>query len=434
MSPLSLAKRFSADRGGQFSIMLCVALPALFAAVGLATDISQQQRVKSELQNATDVGVLASAELAERGATETEIKARVRSYFLSACPVANCNTDVTLSTTVLPDRIRVEATAKAKTFFMGMVGVKLMTTKAKSEMQIRSIPVHYEVHMALDNSGSMNIIDGLQNMRNFRTQFNPWGATCAFACHDRVDAAPVKKPQKCTTKKGKTTCVDDGYYPAVQMTESGADVARRLGFPLREDRLRTQMIAQAKSLLTATANQDRIKVATYDFDWWVRQRISPSTNYGQVKKSIEDMPRQSGGTQYAYFANELVRLVGPSGSGATEATPKKAIVMITDGVSQVNGSDGLETIPTATCNKLKEDGRELFILNMVYPDPNELTTGYNSAVEKVKGIHAKLAPSLQACASPGRYYAAEYGTSIDTALESIKNDVLKDAKSMYLSF
>jgi Flp pilus assembly protein TadG len=434
MSIRSHFKKLATDNSGQFSIMLSVALPMLMAAVGMATDLSEQQRVKFDLQNAVDASVLSAADLAQSGATEDQIKARIKTFFLAQCPIANCETNVVLTPTILQDRVRVEAQAKVKTYFMGMVGKSTLNADAKAEMTLKSIPVYYEVHMALDNSGSMNIIDGLQNMRDFRVQFNPWGATCAFACHDRVDAAPVKKPQKCTTKKGKTTCVDDGYYPAVQMTESGADMARRLGFPLREDRLRTQMITQAQSLLNSTANNSRIKVATYDFDWWVRQRLAPSTNFQQVKLSIEGIPRQSGGTQYAYFANEMARLVGSSGSGATELTPKKAIVMITDGVSQVVGSDALETIPTATCNKLKENGRELFILNMVYPDPNELTTGYNSAVEKVKALRPNLATSLQACASPGRYYAAEYGSSIDTALESIKQAVLKDAKSMYLAY
>jgi hypothetical protein len=406
--------RFRTDKNGQFSIMMAVALPMLMACVGMATDVTHQIGERSSLQNAVDAAALSGSATASNGGSEQDVRDQVLAYFEGSCDVQNC-ASIPLTTVILPDRIRVEADGSVKAHFMGMMGMPYLPIAARAEVMIRSTPVHYEVHMVLDNSGSMNIIDGLANIRAFRTQFHPWNASaCAFACHDRGG-------------DGK------GVQNAQPGGATGASLARSLGFPMREDRLRAQMIEQSRSLLTSAQNQSRIKVATYDFDWWVRQRIAPSANFAEVRSSIETMPEQSGGTQYSFFANELARLVGASGSGADAGNPKKAIVMITDGVSQTLSGSHLETIPVATCNKLKEEGRELFVLNMVYPDPNEIGDMSAATKTKILNLVPQLEPSLIACASPGRYYSAEYGASIDSALESIRLAILKDARSMYLS-
>ena len=377
---------------------------------------SSDLRIKFDLQNATDAGLLAASDLAAQGSTEDDVKARIRAYFLASCPVANCASAVTQTTTIMKDKVRVEATANVKTAFMGMMGQSSLVADAKSEMTIKSIPVFYEVHMVLDNTGSMNIIDGLDNIKSFRTQFKPWGSVCAFACHNIV-------PSGSKDSKGND----------IMMTKTGAQLAREKNIPMREDRLRSQMIDQAQSLLT-TANASRIKIATYDFNWWVSQRIAPSANFGQVKKSIDDMAWGSDGTQHTYMADELVRLVGKSGTGSTAESPKKAIVMITDGVSNDWNGSGITSIPESVCNKWKADGREVFILNMVYPDPLEIGDEWYSGRAKMIAFVPTLEATLKSCASPGKYFRAEYGASIDMALESVKNAILKDARSMYLAY
>jgi hypothetical protein len=331
------------------------------------------------------------------------------------CPIPACETAVTLSVTFASDRLTVTANGNVGTHFMKMFGRNTMPLNADAQVTLKSVPAHYEVHMVLDNTGSMNIIDGVANIRAFRNQFNPWGATsCAFACHDRGSDG-----------RGG----DGGVW---NQGETGAQMARRLGFPLREDRLRDEMIDQARVLLTGPF-ATRVKVATYDFDWWVFQRIAPSSNFGQVKNSIENMRWHSPGTNHNWFANELARLVGPAGDGQTATNPRKAIVLITDGVSQINGSSEYEPIRQSTCDLWKQQGRELFVLNMVYPDPAEIGAMDGNLWRKISTLHPQLEPALQACASPGKYFRAEYGASIDQALESIRVAIERDARQMYLA-
>ena len=71
---------------------------------------------------------------------------------------------------------------------------------------------------------------------------------------------------------------------------------------------------------------------------------------------------------------------------------------------------------------------------MVYPDPLEIGNEWYGNRANIIALRPTIEPALQACASPGRYYRAEYGNSIDNAMDSIRDDVLKDAKSMYLAF
>ncbi len=422
MQNMSSLKKLAADKSGQFSIMLAVALPMLITAVGFTVDLSEQQRVKYYLQNATDAAILASGDLMAADAPESAIKARIRTFFLAACQVPSCASVVEQTTTITGNRVRVDAKFDTKTYFMGIVGHPTVPVEARSEITLDQQLLYYEVHMALDNTGSMNIVDGLEAIKEFRYKFKPWsnsaGNYCALACHYLVDDG---------TK--------DANGKPNMMKQTGADIARANGIPLREDRIRQTMIDSARDLISA-GNAKRLKVATYDFGWGAWQRSEPTTDFAKVKKSIEGMPWLSDGTQYDVMSYPLVNKVGPSGSGTSEDAPKKVIILITDGVSQKLESEGpgIKAIPKKACDRLKADGRQLIVLNMVYPDPLEIGNTQYGSRDKIIKLRPQLAPALKACASPGKYYEAEYGTTITKAFDNIKKDIIKDAKSMYLAY
>jgi Flp pilus assembly protein TadG len=418
MQNMSSLKKLAADKSGQFSIMLAVALPMLITAVGFTVDLSEQQRVKYYLQNATDAAILASGDLMAADAPESAIKARIRTFFLAACQVPSCASVVEQTTTITGNRVRVDAKFDTKTYFMGIVGHPTVPVEARSEITLDQQLLYYEVHMLLDNTGSMNIVDGLDNVRKFRVKFEPWANSlyCAFACHTRVDDGTIGP---------------DGNKNL--MAQSGAEIARANNIPMREDRVRSTMIDQAKDLIAA-GNKERLKVAVYDFDWLAHQRLAPSSDINKVKKAIEDLPWQSVGTQFETMDDGFIKHVGPSGSGKTSDSPKKVIILITDGVSQNYKKNDIKAIPQEVCNNLKADGRTLFVLNMVYPDPLEIGDNTYGHRARIIALRPQLEPALKKCASPGFYYRAEYGQTINNAMEAIKKDVLKDAKSMYLAY
>ena len=51
-------KRFKSDRRGNFAMITAIAFPAVFACVAFGVDVANHLRLKTELQNANDTGVL----------------------------------------------------------------------------------------------------------------------------------------------------------------------------------------------------------------------------------------------------------------------------------------------------------------------------------------------------------------------------------------
>ena len=210
---------------------------------------------------------------------------------------------------------------------------------------------------------------------------------------------------------------------------TGAQFARSLGIPMREDRVKSEMIDEAQRLLRDGAGT--IKVGVYDFDWNPTQLQKPTADYRAVKRAIENIENKSTGTQYDVMAAKLDPMVGPSGDG-TKGNPRKVIVMITDGVSQNRTTYVPELISMSSCDQLKAGNRELYVLNIAYPDPLEIGNGLFGNRDAIIAIQPKLEDALKSCASPGKYYRADYGVSIDNALKAITDDLTRSNK-IYLA-
>ena len=54
----NLAKRFKSDRRGNFAMITAIAFPAVFICVAFAVDVANTLRLRTDLQNANDTGVL----------------------------------------------------------------------------------------------------------------------------------------------------------------------------------------------------------------------------------------------------------------------------------------------------------------------------------------------------------------------------------------
>ncbi|MGL4405221.1 MAG: vWA domain-containing protein, partial [Notoacmeibacter sp.] len=277
---------------------------------------------------------------------------------------------------------------------------------------------HINVHMVLDNTGSMNIVDGVAAINQMRPLFKPYekfGAIedCAFACHVKIDGSG-----KDVTYNGK----------------SGSEIARENGIPMREDRIHREMIDQAQRLLQGASN---IKVAVYAFDWSITKLIDPSDNFGRVKNAIDNVTNVSQGTQYEIMAPQVDFQVGLSGVG-TELDPKKVIVLITDGVQQRFPDHKPGLMPIEACDKMKEDGRELYVLNIAYPDPDIIGGDQRpgGSPSEVKAFYNDIDPRMKACAtSPDHYFRADYGVTIDRALKKITDKIMVGGSksSFYMS-
>ena len=240
-----MLKKFWNDRSGNFAIIVALSGFTLISAVGTAVDLSNQMRVKTALQDAVDAATLAGAALAYEGKPQAIVKQAVKDVFNGQCPVMDCDPNL-LSINLDSTKIEVASSGDTPTFFMGMIGKTELEVNAIARVNLGGTTEHIEVHMVLDNSASMNIVDGIAAINRMKPLFLPYnaleaGQQCAFACH-----VPVDNQGRDVTWGGKT----------------GAQIARENRIPMREERIHTEMIDQARRLLTGGSN---IEVGVYAF-------------------------------------------------------------------------------------------------------------------------------------------------------------------------
>lgn len=412
-----MLKRFIGDKSGNIAVAFGLTSMVLLSAVGMAVDLSNQMRIKTSLQDAVDAATMAGGIMAYEGKLEAEVKKEVKTVFKAQCPITDCNPE-RLKITLDATKLEVESEGSSPTFFMGLIGKSYLNVLAKARVNLGGLNEYVEVHMVLDNTGSMNIVDGISAIDQMVPLFKPYekysaNEGCAFACHLTIDGASQD-----VTYGGKT----------------GAEIARANGIPMREDRVHSEMINQAKRLLTGGTN---IKVGVYSFTWNATKLVDPTSNFSRVENAIEDIDNISEGTQYEYMAPATDKLVGASGTGASAASPKKIVVLITDGVQQRLPDHDPGLMPLAMCDKLKEDGRELYILNIAYPDPNIIGGDQRpgGSPSKVKAFFDDIEPNLKSCASSAEhYFRADYGVSIDNAMKAVTDKILAGgSRKLYLA-
>jgi Flp pilus assembly protein TadG len=408
------------DRRGQFSVALIVMSMTVFSALGMGVDVANQFRSKADLQNSIDAATLLGAKLAFDGAKEAEVKKVVRDAYKANCQIAKCNPSsltITLSTSAL----EVMASETVRTAFMGLAGVSTLGIEAKARVNLGGASNEFfEVHLILDNTGSMNIVDGVAAINKMVPLFQPYekyGSVegCAFACHIGTDGAGQD-----VLYNGKT----------------GAEIAKENGIPMREDRVHSEMAKQAKRLLEARKN---VEVGVHSFTWSMATHLKPTDKLSSVEAAIEAVKNISEGTQVDIMAPMAAREIGKSGDGTSKGRPKKIIVLMTDGVQQRMPDHWPGILSLEACNEMKAEGRELYVFNVKYPDPSIIGGDQRpgGSPQKVRDIYSQIEPRLQECASsPAHYFSADYGTSIDNALKAITDRILGDGAgggSFYMS-
>lgn len=156
IQPFSRLKRFARafadDRRGNVMIVLALCLIPILAFIGAAVDMANAQRVRAQLQDATDSAVLAVARDGLR-LTDAQIKPQADAYmkasyrYLKSIPytITNVTFDRTTVTAVLDTK------ATVPTSFMQIVGIRTVPITAHAV----SKGLGFEVAMVLDTSYSM---------------------------------------------------------------------------------------------------------------------------------------------------------------------------------------------------------------------------------------------------------------------------------------
>ena len=142
--------------------------------------------------------------------------------------------------------------------------------------------------------------------------------------------------------------------------------------------------------------------------------------------------------------NKIATGTGTVGDGSAPTTPQPYVFLVTDGAqdNQVKGvpngswsgsnratvlNDPVNAYPNA-CKTLKDRGIIVSVLYIPYQKIDPVNTSFAGN----EGTYANnnipfIAPSLQACASPGFFYTANTPADITAALNAMFNHALRTA-------
>lgn len=159
MRGVAVFKRFWQSTSGNFAIMFAILLPVLLAAVGLALDVANLSKAKSDLQNALDSAVLAASRLSDQTGSRTDVfNAFFKTNIANRPALVNATAELQVDQRV--NQIRTTGTANADValnfgFIFGQ------SARVSAVANAFESTARLEVALVLDNTGSM----GAANMK-----------------------------------------------------------------------------------------------------------------------------------------------------------------------------------------------------------------------------------------------------------------------------
>jgi Flp pilus assembly protein TadG len=143
--------RFALAKNANVAMIYGLALMPTIGAAGAAVDYGRAVIVRMRLSAALDAAGLAVG--STPGLTEEELKAKAQKFFDANFPPSALGEPANLSVSITGDIVKISATAKLDTAFMGVFGVEYLDVASKAEITRETKGL--EVVLALDNTGSM---------------------------------------------------------------------------------------------------------------------------------------------------------------------------------------------------------------------------------------------------------------------------------------
>jgi len=348
----------------------------LIAAVGSAIDYGNIYMSRARMQAQLDAAVLNAAKSLKADSASTTTS-RVTSWFASQTDLKAAQ--YTLApVTVDPSKTAVAATLKARvdTALMRIVGVNSVDIVVQSRAEAPR-EMYQSIYLALDKSASMMLAATAADQN---TMLSANG--CVFACH---------------TAEGQPIRYGASSYKSVY------DLSRALGVKLRADVIVDASLKVADQIDVADPKHTKIRMGLYTIGMKATQVLAPTRSTSTVRSYLTS--RTTGLTSdtsedASYFdiaLPQLAKLVGAAGDGSSSASPRKLVLIATDGVQSqrewVLSAGGGARTPTSTwllpaavtpinpdwCKSFKDKGVDVGILYTQYL-PMTWDWGYNATV------------------------------------------------------
>lgn len=446
MRGLKLFQDFLRGRRGNVAMIFAVAAVPITLLTGMGVDYTTALDRQIQLNAAADAGVLAAitpsmmvqpTDVAAQAAKDTF---NAQAAAIAGVTYSPSDVSVNIATTGATGAKRVVTLsykAKSQNLFAAVVNMNAMALSGGAQGTGGQAP-NIDFYLLLDASPSMLIgatQTDISKLMNATKQYQDKPNGCAFACHE-------SNPSAESPALGNPGGVDN--YA----------VARNLGLTLRID-----LLKQAAQNLMDTANTAKstnntaYRAAIYTFDQGfntiapLTSLLTPDPRYpgadAKAKASAIDVEvvyknnwltssnyNQDSDTDYANAMSSINTAMPDPGSGTAVNgdKPQEVLFFVTDGVNDamVNGTRVHSVMDPSKCATIKARGIRIAVLYTEYlPLPND--AWYNG---HVASFQSNIAPSLQACASPGLFTTVTTGGDISAALATLFQYAVQSA---YLS-
>lgn len=375
MRNLSLFKN---DQRGNVAVIFSLALLPLMAFAGVGVDYGRALLAKAKLQSAVDAAALIAAQDTQ-GKSDAVLQAIAADVVRADVTGRSGLSVIRVGLQTANGQIAVEAAVSMPMSITRILGYTNMSISARASAS-KPQGQKTDIYLLLDNSASMGLAATPQGRDKL---FSLTG--CAFACHE----------------------------PEGGQVKSNLKVAQENGILTRLDVLRASVTTLLTRIEANKTPLDTIRVAVTSFDEMPKLQTPITTDLSQARNYVQNY-QLGGDTLFSKAMPDFQSGIGASGDGRTVA--KKFALLVTDGVQgKRDRSIGFKPFDSALCTQLKSQGVTMIVLNTEYvPMPAE--AAYR---ETVMPIQDKLAPALQACASPGFYYSAVDQQDIVRAFDGI---------------
>ncbi len=429
------------NRAGNVAVAFALIATLLVAVAGAAVDFSNFMARKTQVQDAADAASVGSVSTGSAGyqygvgmtsdGPIPSIDNPSTILFNSNKPTAvdlsyvNVTSTMQRTGTVISDALTVQALFT--TTFLQLVGIKTLNINVASNASATT-PPYVNFYMLLDNTPSMGLG---ATTADITALYNATG--CGFACHTTADPSAnyyavaktlnvnmrIDVMRQATNNLMTTanTTANANKTPSeflVDIFDFGTDAYTSPGINnVTGGLLSPQLVAGGSNnaLTTAINGIDLETVPTNNYAY------QKAVEQGQVSNNDED-------TSFDYMLTQLATTIGAGGDGSKPATPQKVLFFVTDGMVDMNssGSRKMGGINAANCTTLKNQGVTIAILYTTYL-PSSISTDSWSQTNAVP-LLPQIAPALQACASPGLYYAVSPSDGINEAMSALFSKVL----------
>jgi Flp pilus assembly protein TadG len=437
-------RRCLRDRSAAVALTFAISVLPVTLLIGIAVDLGFATQSKAQLNAAADAAALAAATTAANGFTAglsnyIALGQTAGSQWFDSQGKMTLNTStptatvgVTQTGSVFLSTVTYQATVP--TYFGGIVGLATIPVSGVSSATI-STNAYVSVTFLLDNSSSMLIAAlpaGVSNLNAWTpigasTPNKPAGLTagsvpsglgglkCAFACHWDAN--------------------NNDYY----------GLARKNNVQLRFDVVQSAVAAAIGQMITLELIPSQFGVGIYTFGtpapnvltkiYPANQTSSTDLTDGVTAAAAIQSPVviDAANTDFPTAMAQLAQASPAAGDGSSTTSPKRALIIITDGLADY----GSRSIPTtegpinpANCNAMKALGYSVYVLYTTYiTDPEALILVNNTALYNYITVTppavSLMDTSLASCASaPSNYIKASSPADINTAMTQLLKSAL----------